>query len=127
MIVLDARKHRGVHAKSWQWFDRYGAALADAVDRAGWATGDLYVWDRLRGGLQGIPSCANGGSGSRCVDVRRFLDALGDPRALGYGDCAFAWMIAHGLQPMAGQDLYLCPTIVCPGANTKEAEGYANR
>jgi hypothetical protein len=127
VIVLDARKHRGVHAKSWQWFDRYSTTLADAVNRAGWATGDLYVWDRLHGGLQGIPSCANGRSGSRCVDVRRFLDSLRDPRALGYGDCAFAWMIANGLQPMAGQDLYLCPAMVCPDATTKEAEGYAEQ
>jgi hypothetical protein len=125
VIVLDARKHRGVHAKSWQWFDRHGAVLADAVARAGWVTGDLYVWDRLHGGLQGIPSCTNGGTGSRCVDLRQFLDSLRDPRALGYGDCAFAWMIADGVQSIAGRNLYLCPATVCPGTTSKEAGGYA--
>jgi TPR repeat protein len=114
LLILDARKHRGERAPSWHWFRVMGPTLKQAVAASGWASnGMVYLWDRRGAFLIGFPPCAPGAPTPNCVDLRRLLESLADPRAIGLGDCALAGMIVQGPDRIGGQDRYTCPATPC--------------
>jgi hypothetical protein len=69
VLILDARKHHGEASQAWQWFVIYGSLIYDDVVGAGWASGELLVWDRRQGSLVGFPSCAPGTLAPDCVEA----------------------------------------------------------
>lgn len=124
VLILDTVKHAGEKAHAWHWFRDLHPVLRDEVERLGWPTGDvLWLYDRMDGKLVGFVPCRNGDV-ARCVDLPAFLDSLTDPRALGYGDCALAGMVAGGVRQAAGATRYACPSADCdagasaPGGRT---------
>ena len=125
VLVLDARKHRGVASRSWQWFSTYGAVIQQDVTRAGWATEKLFLWHRRQGVLVAYPSCVNGVFTPQCVDLLTFLKSLEDPRALGMGDCALAGMLNRGPDQLTQGIRYTCPTQECQGATKPATNGMA--
>lgn len=120
VLILDANKHRGASSTTWRWFDAYAGILRDEVAASGWASGELFLWDRRMGRLVGIPSCMGGIGTRECVEIDHFIDSLSDPRALGMGDCGFSGMVARGLETIAGDDRYACPKDPCQSENSGE-------
>ena len=112
LLILDARKHRGQYSASWQWFNKYGIQLKDQLGKVGWATGQVFLWDRFQGILVGIPECY-GSITNKCVDLRALIESILDPRALGFGDCAFLGMISEGQEDINGGKKYTCPSKLC--------------
>ena len=100
VLIFDANKHTGWRSEAGAWLDLHHEELVEDVAAAGWATGELLLWDRHTGRLTGFEECGSG-SPSRCVDLEAFLASLEDPRALGKGACAFAGMVAKGIEPSA--------------------------
>ncbi len=113
VLVLDARKHLGEGSSSWRWFVDNAATLGSTISTVGWATGELMLWDRREGMLIGFTSCASDGLDPLCIDLGAFLDSLGDPRALGLGDCALAGMLSRGRDSLPGGPRYTCPLNPC--------------
>jgi hypothetical protein len=114
LLILDTRKHRGERSPSWRWFRSFRDTLKRAVGATGWASnGNVYLWDRRGALLIGFPPCPAGPLKPDCIDLRKFLDSLSDPRAVGLGDCALAGMITKGVDKIAGQDRYTCPSLPC--------------
>ncbi len=122
VLVLDARKHTGATAAAWQWFTANETSLNHTVGQAGWASKELLLWNRQRGGLYAFPLCASGQYGPTCVDIKTFLASLTDPRALGLGHCGLAGMVGRGIEFVDGDQRYLCPLRACGDDSTLESD-----
>lgn len=119
LLIFDARKHRGQRSFAWRWFYQHGPQLKAA--RTGWGTdGHIYVWDRVLASLVGFPGCIPTAPVPNCVDLASFIDSLGDPRAIGLGDCALAGMLAFGRTRIDGENRYSCPWAPCGPGGTPE-------
>jgi hypothetical protein len=125
VLVLDARKHRGAASRAWAWFSTYGPFLEQDVTRAGWATEKLLLWNRRQGVLVGYPPCVGKAFTPQCVDVLAFIKSLGDPQALGMGDCGLAGMVGRGPDQLKQGIRYTCPTQECQGTTKPAANGMA--
>lgn len=117
LLLFDARKHRGQRSFAWRWFYEHGPQIKAAAAQSSWGTdGRIYVWDRVQASLIGFPTCLPNAPLQDCVDVASFVDSLGDPRAIGLGDCAVAGMLALGRTRIEGDVRYTCPWAPCgPG------------
>lgn len=121
LLIFDARKHRGQRSFAWRWFYQHGPQLKATTAQSGWgADGHIYVWDRLKASLVGFPGCTPTAPVPNCVDLASFIDSLGDPRAIGLGDCALAGMLAFGRTHIDGVDRYTCPWAPCGPGGTPE-------
>jgi len=121
LLIFDARKHRGQRSFAWCWFYQHGPQLKATTARTGWGTdGHIYVWDRVQASLVGFPGCTPTAPVPNCVDLASFIDSLGDPRAIGLGDCALAGMLTFGRTRIDGGDSYSCPWAPCGPGGTPE-------
>ncbi len=114
LLILDVRKARGSLSESQQWFATHQTGLLEAVERAGWPSGQVLVWDRRIGVLV-----------AHDADLRTLLESLSDPRAIGTGRCGFSAMISRGAVHFAASNAgsagkrYACPTSSCSAATAE--------
>lgn len=128
LLIFDARKHRGERSLAWRWFYQYGPQLKAAVAQSGWGSdGLIYVWDRRQAALVRFPGCTPTAPTPNCVDLASFIDSLGDPGAVGLGDCALAGMLMFGRTQIDGQDRYTCPWASCGPSGAPEEESLEAR
>lgn len=112
VLLHDANKHMATRSPTYRWFVENGELLKGNTANAGWATGQLMLWDRRQGRLTGVPLC-QAGQINGCVDLEAFIDSMYDPRALGLGDCALLGMVSKGRENVGGVPRYTCPVSSC--------------
>ena len=119
LIVFDASKHFGRSSPAFRWWVTRTDLRERLRKQANWPIEELlWLYDRRSGAMAAVkPTCRDGGSGIRCLNLSVFAESLARPSAFGMAECSFLEMIEGGIRNVKGAPSYTCTPGLCGTAN----------